>query len=78
MYNVMQSLNKSTVNEYIVQVLQWRQVWFYFLKEVGGENAKCKKCQLILKAKCGSTKGLLTHFITKHGINLNLNQSMLM
>jgi len=45
-------------------------VWHYFLVEMPGkENAKCIKCDKILKTHSGSTGGLLKH-LGKHQICL--------
>jgi hypothetical protein len=45
-------------------------VWHYFLVEMPGkENAKCMKCDKILKTHSGSTGGLLKH-LEKHEISL--------
>jgi hypothetical protein len=45
-------------------------VWHYFLGEIPGkENAKCMKCDKILKTHSGSTGGLLKH-LEKHKIFL--------
>lgn len=46
-------------------------MWFYFLiAKDKSETAKCKKCSSVLKVKGGSTKGLLTHLLKVHKVNL--------
>ncbi|XP_050339106.1 uncharacterized protein LOC126765534 [Bactrocera neohumeralis] len=43
--------------------------WFYFLISTSSEEAKCIKCNAVLKTKGGSTKGLHEH-LKVHGIKL--------
>lgn len=46
-------------------------VWHYFLSATDeSETAKCKRCPAILRIKGGSTKGLLTHLLKIHKIDL--------
>nr|CAI5830436.1 unnamed protein product [Callosobruchus analis] len=48
-------------------------VWFYFLIDNNkGGSAKCKRCSAVLQAKGGSTKGLITHLLTIHKIDLKV------
>lgn len=48
-------------------------VWFYFLiNKNKGDSAKCKRCSAILQAKGGSTKGLMTHLLKIHKIDLKI------
>ena len=41
-------------------------VWEHFLRERGGQTAKCKRCNKVLKISGGSTKGLHVHLKTNH------------
>jgi len=50
-------------------------VWNHFTKDSSGQSAKCKLCKAELKPVGGSTKGLLTHLLSKHEINLIERQS---
>lgn len=46
-------------------------VWFYFLiNKNKGDSAKCKRCSAILQTKGGSTKGLMTHLLKIHKVDL--------
>ena len=44
----------------------------HFLREERGQTMMCKytDCKKVLKIVCGSTKGLHTHLLTVHKINL--------
>lgn len=54
-----------------------QSVWFYFLTEtVNGSTAKCKKCQAVLQTKGGSTKGLLTHLLKLHEIDVKAKRNL--
>ena len=50
-------------------------VWEHFLREKGGNSAKCKLCSTILKATGGSTKGLHKHLKRIHSINVLKRQA---
>jgi len=50
-------------------------VWEHFLREKGGNSAKCKLCSTILKATGGSTKGLHEHLKRIHSINVLKRQA---
>lgn len=44
-------------------------VWQYFDKTENNEEAKCKKCSVLIKCKGCSTSGLLRHLKNKHSID---------
>jgi len=50
-------------------------VWEHFLREKGGNSAKCKLCSTILKATGGSTKGLHEHLKRIHSVSVLKRQS---
>lgn len=47
-------------------------VWHYFLRSEDKKLDKCKEpmCQVIIKAVCGSTTGLVSHLRSKHNIDI--------
>ena len=45
-------------------------VWFHFLVNKNGSQAKCNCCPKIIQCKRKSTSGLHTHLRTKHNINI--------
>ena len=47
-------------------------VWEHFLREKGGNSAKCKLCSTILKATHGSTKGLHEHLCHRRLLRQNV------
>lgn len=58
------------MSEFVENPRGAQALWAYFLKSTVNEQAKCKKCNVVLKIGGGSTSGLHKHLQRVHKINV--------